>query len=150
MYSQPLLRLIGVPLTIIALACAFAAPAVAGGGGSPTGPTAQLSPPSLTLDGQGGVIVTTTLFCWGDAVTDGHVSVTVSLGQQRASGGAWLETTCAAAPQQLTLPVVSVTDHAFHPGPISGIFEFEVVTATSAGQGIGEIDGILRPVQMGR
>jgi len=61
MFPQTLLRRIGTPLTIIALVWAFAFPAMAGGGGSPTGPTVHLSPPSATLDDQGGVIVTTTL-----------------------------------------------------------------------------------------
>lgn len=150
MASKTLLRSIGLPLTILALIFAFAAPALAGGDGSSPGPTVHVSPPSVSLNDQGEVLATTTVTCWGDAVIDGHVSVTISLGQQQAGGSAWLETTCAAEPRVHTLTLTSVTGYAFHPGPVFGIFEFDVVTSTSAGGGIVEIDTLLLPAQAGR
>jgi hypothetical protein len=153
MFSKTLFRLLGVPLTILALALTFAAPATAGGGEGPTGPSVMLTPPTVALDGQGGVVVTTTLICWGNEVVEGaeaSVSVNVSLGQHGAGGGAFLETHCAVEPQELTLAVASVTGSPFRPGPVSGLFEFEVITATQGGHGIGEIDQVLKPVQAGR
>jgi len=150
MFSPKLYRLIVVPLTILALAWAVATPASAGGGEGPTGPTVRLTPPTVTLDADGQAIVTTTLECWDAAATDGHVNVSVSLGQQPAGGSAFLEASCAPEPQTLTLTVASVTGHAFHPGRVTGIFEFEVYAANGAGQGIGEIDQVILPVQAGR
>jgi hypothetical protein len=154
MFSKTLFRLIAVPLTLLALALTFAVPATAGGGdGGGSGPSVSLTPPSVAYDGQGGVIATMTLTCWGDAVTEGHegiVIVSIGLGQHGAGGGASLETTCDDEPQVLTMPITSQTGQAFRPGPVSGMIEWYAYTSTSAGQAIGEIDQVLKPVQANR
>lgn len=154
MLTKTLLRRIAVPLTILTLALTFAAPATAGGGdGGGSGPSVMLLPPSLALDGQGGVLATMTLICWDEAVTEGHeglVIARIGLGQQFAGGEAYLEATCAADPQVLTLPVVSQTGQGFRPGRVTGMIEWYAYTATSDGQAIGEIDQILKPMQTGR
>jgi hypothetical protein len=150
MSTSIVVRLIAVPLTILALAATFSAAALAGGGGEPTGPSVLLTPPSVSLDSQGQALVTTTLVCWDEAATSGHVTLNVSLGQQRAGGGATLAVDCIDGAQTLTLPVASVTGAPFRPGPVSGLIEFQVLTDTQAGHGIGEINGLLRPPQARR
>lgn len=154
MFFKTLFRCIGVPLTILALALTFAAPATAGGSdGGGSGPSVLLPPPTVALDGQGGVVVTTTLICWDEAVLEdheAHVELSVPLKQPRAAGFAYIEATCAVEPQVLTLSVSSVTGTPFGPGPVTGMFEFQVYTATMYVQGAGEIDQVLKPVQANR
>ena len=151
MFVQTLFRLIGVPLAVLALALTLVTSARAGGEDPSTGPSVLLSPPSLALDGQGRVVVIATLVCWDEAVgEEAHVPQTVILGQPLAGGGASLEATCAAEPQTLTLTVASDTGHAFGPGRVSGILEYEVYTSKGGGFGDAMITEVLLPIQAGR
>jgi hypothetical protein len=145
-----LFRLLAVPLTALALLASVTGGTLAGGSEPPPGPSIQLDPPTLALDGQGNVVATTTLTCSGEAAESGHVYVSVSLGQRKAGGSAFVDTDCTYGSQPLTMSINSVTGTPFRPGPVSGIIEFEVVTETQAGQGIGEIDQLLLPPQASR
>lgn len=150
MCIKTLVRLVTVPLAILALALTLALPAAAGGGDMPTGPDATLSPPTLTVDRNGQVTATTTLTCWGNTITPGdeaHVYASVGIGDGAAGGYAYVETTCTVEPQVLRITFTSQTGTAFHVGPVMGAFEFGAYNSQTAGFGYGEIDQVLLPSQ---
>jgi hypothetical protein len=145
MFPRNLARFFAAPFMILALAFAFTAPAMAGGGEGPTGPTVSVSPPTITVDSAGQVRVTVTLHCWDAAASDGHVIFNVSFQQRQAGGGTSVEAFCQPAPQEVTLVVASQTGTVFRPGPMNGYLGFEVYASNGVGYGSAPINQVVLP-----
>lgn len=152
MSSRILFRLIGVPLAAIALGLLLgAAPARAGGGEIPTGPSFGLSAPTIAVDRDGIAYVSVDLRCFDEAAAEAaHVSISVVLQQRQAGGGAWLEATCIDGTQTLTLVVRSVTERGFRPGPIGGLIEYEGQTSKGYGHAAAPLDQLALRVRPAR
>ena len=150
---KTLFRMLGVPLTALALGVMLTtSSALAGGGDPPTGPNFQLGVPAFAVNGAGQLVVGFTLVCGAEEVAEGaHVDITVNaeqqLGRRLATGFVATEATCAAESQPVTLVLASLTDNAFRAGPVYAVVEFGGCSSNGCGYAFGDFEGVARRVR---
>ena len=152
MSFQIVSRLIGVPVTILALTLTFVDVARAGGGDPPTGPSVGLGVPTAAVDRDGRAVVTVPLTCKDEAAAEAivvHITLAVdqARGRTPAAADGATDATCVDGTQPVTFALASVTDRVFRPGLLHAIPQIDACSSKGCGHAIGEFDLLARPLR---